>query len=52
VVPTNASVRADGVLRTVPHSHRYQLTPKGHTVITARLTARQADTAKLMAVAA
>jgi hypothetical protein len=35
-----------------PHSHGYHLTTKGRTVITALLTARQADTAKLTAMAA
>jgi DNA-binding MarR family transcriptional regulator len=47
-----ALLRAHGLLRKVPHRHRYHLTPKGRTVITALLTARQADTAKLTAMAA
>jgi hypothetical protein len=47
-----ALLRAHDLLRKVPHSHRYHLTPKGRTVITALLTARQADTAKLTAMAA
>jgi hypothetical protein len=47
-----ALLRAHGLLRKVPHSHRYHLTPKGRPVITALLTARQADTAKLTAMAA
>jgi hypothetical protein len=47
-----ALLRARGLFRKVPHSHRYHLTPRGRTVITALLTARQADTPKLTAMAA
>ncbi len=45
-------LRAHGILRKIPHSHRYQLTPKGRTIVTALLTARQADTQQLSKMAA
>jgi hypothetical protein len=47
-----ALLRAHGILRKVTGTHRYQLTPKGRTVVTALLTAREADTQKLTKLAA
>jgi hypothetical protein len=40
-------LRAHGILRKVPKSHRYQVTDKGRTLLTALAAARQADTKKL-----
>lgn len=40
-------LRAHGLIRKIPRTHRYQLTAKGQTTITALLTARQADTVAL-----
>jgi hypothetical protein len=40
-------LRAHGLIRKVPHTHRYVLSPKGRKAIHALLSARQADTAKL-----
>jgi hypothetical protein len=40
-------LRAHSLIRKVPKTHRYLLTPKGQTTIAALLAARQADTAKL-----
>jgi hypothetical protein len=40
-------LRAHGLIRKVPKTHRYLLTTKGQTSIAALLAARQADTAKL-----
>jgi hypothetical protein len=40
-------LRAHGLIRKIPRTHRYQLTAKGQTTLTARLTARQADTVAL-----
>lgn len=45
-------LRAHGVLRKVPHSHRYQMTASGRVLVTALLAARQASTAKLTKLAA
>jgi hypothetical protein len=47
-----ALLRAHGILRKVSGTHRYHLTPKGRTVVTALLTAREADTEKLTKLAA
>lgn len=44
-------LRAHGLIRKVPKSHRYLLSDQGQRVITAVLAARQADTAKLTAAA-
>src|SRR5688500_4158693 len=44
-------LRGHGLLRKVPHTHRYLLTRKGGVVIAALLAARQADTATLAAAA-
>jgi hypothetical protein len=40
-------LRAHGLIRKVPKTHRYQVSDKGRTAITALLAARQADTATL-----
>jgi hypothetical protein len=45
-------LRAHGPIRKVPKTHRYIVTERGRTTITALLSARQADTAKLIAAAA
>jgi hypothetical protein len=44
-------LRAHGLIRKVSHTHRYLVSPKGRTVITALLSARQADTAQLIGAA-
>jgi len=44
-------LRAHGLIRKVPKTHRYMLSKKGQTAITALLTARAADTAKLATAA-
>lgn len=45
-------LRAHGLLHKVPKSHRYRVSDKGRTVITAVLAARNASTEKLVALAA
>jgi hypothetical protein len=40
-------LRAHGLVRKVPKSHRYQVTAQGRTLLTALAAARQADTKKL-----
>jgi hypothetical protein len=45
-------LRAHGLIAKVPKSHRYQLTEKGRIVITALLTAQEANTATLTKMAA
>lgn len=47
-----ALLRAHGLLRKVPRSHRYHLTAQGRTLVTALLTARQASTEQLTKLAA
>jgi hypothetical protein len=47
-----ALLRAHGILRKVPRSHRYHLTSHGRTLVTALLTARQASTEQLTKLAA
>src|SRR6267154_1212582 len=47
-----ALLRAHGILRKVPASHRYHLTSKGRTLVTALLTAREANTEQLTKLAA
>ena len=47
-----ALLRAHGILRKVPHTHRYHLSERGRTVVTALLTARQASTEELTKLAA
>jgi hypothetical protein len=44
-------LRAHGLVRKVPKTHRYMVTQKGRTAITALLSARQANTVKLAAAA-
>jgi hypothetical protein len=45
-------LRAHGLLKKVPKSHRYQVTERGRTVMTALAAARHASTEKLVAQAA
>ena len=45
-------LRAHGLLRKVSGTHRYVVTPGGRKIITALLTARQADVQQLTALAA
>jgi hypothetical protein len=45
-------LRAHGLVHKVPKTHRYMVSSKGRSIITALLSARQADAAKLAAVAA
>jgi hypothetical protein len=45
-------LRAHGILRKVTGTHRYRLTERGRTVVTALLTAREADTEQLTKLAA
>jgi hypothetical protein len=40
-------LRAHGLVKKLPRTHRYQLTTKGRPIITALLAARQADTQML-----
>jgi hypothetical protein len=47
-----ALLRAHGLLRKTPHSHRYQLTSKGRRIITALLAACHADVEQLTKLAA
>jgi hypothetical protein len=42
-------LRAHGLIKKVPKTHRYQVTAQGRIAITALLAARQADTKKLTA---
>jgi hypothetical protein len=42
-------LRAHGLIHKVPKTHRYQVSPRGRTLLTALTAARQADTAKLLA---
>lgn len=44
-------LRAHGLLKKVPRTHRYQLTAKGRVTITALLTARAANTRRLLEAA-
>jgi hypothetical protein len=44
----NTWLRAHGLIRKVPKTHRYLLTDKGRTTITTLLAARYADTNKLI----
>ncbi|MBI5864164.1 MAG: hypothetical protein HZB38_06620 [Planctomycetes bacterium] len=41
-------LRAYGLIRKVPHTHRDVVSTKGRSAITALLTARAADTSKLL----
>ena len=40
-------LRAHGLIRKLPHTHRYLITESGRTVLTALLAAQHADTQKL-----
>lgn len=44
-------LRAHGLIKKVPRTHRYQLTESGRTIITALLAARQANTSQLLKAA-
>jgi hypothetical protein len=41
-------LRAHGLIRKLPHTHRYQVSTRGRQSITALLMAREADTSKLI----
>ena len=45
-------LRAHGILRKVPKTHRYQVTERGRLILTALEVARHASTAKLVGLAA
>ena len=47
-----ALLRAHGLLKKIPHTHRYQLTAKGRKIITALLVACHADIEQLTKMAA
>lgn len=47
-----ALLHAHGLINNIGRTYRWQLTPKGRRVLTALLTARQADMEKLLALAA
>jgi DNA-binding HxlR family transcriptional regulator len=40
-------LRAHGLIKKVPHTHRYLVTEQGRQVVTALMAAREADAAKL-----
>ena len=44
-------LRAHGLIEKIPKTHRYKVSTAGRSALTAILTARQADTAKLAAAA-
>lgn len=44
-------LRAHGLLKKISGTHRYQVTAKGRVILTALLTARQADTRRLLEAA-
>jgi hypothetical protein len=45
-------LRAHGLIRKIPRTHRYTLSEHGHNLVTALVAAQQADTQKLTALAA
>jgi len=45
-------LRAHGLIKKVPHTHRYHVTNKGRAIITALIAARNADANKLANIAA
>jgi DNA-binding HxlR family transcriptional regulator len=45
-------LHAHGLIAKVSHTYRWQVTPKGRRILTALLAARQADTDKLISLAA
>jgi len=44
--------RAHGLITKLAHTHRYQLTVRGRTILSGLLAARQASAAKLTEIAA
>ncbi|MEZ6092532.1 MAG: hypothetical protein R3C05_31895 [Pirellulaceae bacterium] len=42
-------LRAHGLIKKIPHTHRHELTARGQTTITALLTARNATPKQLAA---
>jgi hypothetical protein len=49
--PANLPYSGHGLLRKLPHVHRYQLTSKGRRIITALLAACYADVEQLTKIA-
>jgi hypothetical protein len=47
-----ALLRAHGLIRKLPHTHRYQISAKGRRIITALLAACYADVEQLTKMAA
>jgi hypothetical protein len=47
-----ALLHAHGLIAKVSRTYRWQVTKKGHRILTALLAARQADTEKLISLAA
>jgi hypothetical protein len=47
-----ALLHAHKLIAKVPRTYRWQVTPKGRRILTALLAARQADTDKLISLAA
>ena len=47
-----ALLRAHGLLKKIPHTHRYHLTTKGRQIVTALLAACDADVEQLTQIAA
>jgi hypothetical protein len=47
-----APIREDGLIRKVPHTHRYHLTKAGRIAVTALIAARNANTQELTKLAA
>ena len=45
-------LRAHGLIRKIPRTHRYSLSEQGRNLVTALVAAQQADTQKLTALAA
>ena len=45
-------LRAHGVVRKIPKTHRYQLTPRGHLLTAALFAVREANVKDLLAKAA
>jgi hypothetical protein len=46
-----ANMRGHRIVRKVPKTHRYQVSPEGRRKVTALLAAHQADTEKLLKAA-
>ncbi len=47
-----ALLHAHGLIAKISHTHHWQVTKKGRRILTALLVARQADTEKLISLAA